>query len=153
MLEKSKVIEALLVHLEGICRNMESSLQELRERVRDAPGANVSHSDTTKSQLSAVALGSEAQLLECRHMVAALQSVCTTSSSSVCVGSLTMVRAPHGDEWYLILPKARGDSVVIGGVEVTAISVTAPLSKALLNHSVGEIISWRGVSLEVVHIE
>src|SRR3989344_3365088 len=142
MSHKLKIIEAFNTHFSEVCQKMESSLRGLRDRIRDAPGANVSHSDTTKSQLSAVALGIEEQLLECRQMLTALHSMTGLLSTSVQVGSLVEVDFEHGTEWYVILPRARGDSLTVADIEITAISVVSPLAKALLNSTVGEKINW-----------
>lgn len=153
MSHKLKIIAAFDIHFSEVCQKMESSLKGLRDRIRDAPGANVSHSDTTKSQLSAVALGTEEQLLECRQMLAALQAMKGVLSTSVQVGSLVEVGSDHDTEWYVILPKARGDSLMVEGTEITAISAISPLAKALLNRTVGEKINWSGSVFEIRSVE
>jgi len=58
-MDKKKIIEEYLKFLDEKVKNTEKSLKSVRKDAIDAPGSNVSHSDTSKFQLSNVALGIE----------------------------------------------------------------------------------------------
>ena len=152
MPEKPDIHKRFTELLSEALRKTERSLEELRERIRDSPGANQSHSDTTKSQLSAVALGTEKQIIELREMRDALKFASTPfAGPTIKPGALIEVEQNGSSDWFLLLPKARGDSVETNGVEITAISVQTPMAQALLHRSVGDTIPWRNGDMKIVN--
>ena len=153
-IDKQEAIAALDELMAQNLKRLETSLEDTRNRARDAPGGNQSHSDTSKVQLSTVALGLEAQVIELGSIREGLQFVKTKASSdSVLVGSLFTVQNGSGDvDTYLLLSKARGDSVSVRGVEVTSISTASPVGKVFLNRKRGERVFFRDVEFTVIDV-
>lgn len=154
MIDKQQAVAALDSLMAENIRRLEASLADTRDRARDAPGANQSHSDTSKVQLSTVAEGLEAQVIEMRTICGGLKSVrINPPADSVLVGSLFTTQNGSGDvDTYLLLAKARGDSVCVGGVEVTSISIASPVGRVFLNKKKGDHVRFQGAEFTVVHV-
>ena len=154
-MKKKEVIDAFIGMLEERVRKFEQSLADTQRRASEAPGSNVSHSDTTKSQLSDVALGIQDQLIVTREFLEQLRMVSIREYGSVSVGALFSAKDGGNGEvnHFLIVPGGGGDSTEVDGTEITSLGRAAPLAQAFLKHRKGDKVTFRGRTLEIIDVK
>ena len=96
MLEKTLVIQKCITTYEEKIHEIEQSLGKTREGAIDAVGSMTSWSDTTKFQLSNLALGIQRRLGEAKLTAVQLRQLSPISNpdSPICEGSLFTLRNP-----------------------------------------------------------
>ena len=72
-MRKEDVLTSLIKEQEKRVEDLEKSCAKTKQDAIDAPGSNVSHSDTTKFQLSNLVLGLERRLLEAKTALSLLK--------------------------------------------------------------------------------
>jgi hypothetical protein len=142
-MEKKEVIDATIKIFTEKINNLNFSLEDVRNRARDAPGHNVSHSDTSKFQLSNLALGIEKQVLEYKEILEQLKNLSLDPTDKISIGSLfTLCNAKNNEEKiFIMLYQGGGEKVTIGDVKVTTLSVVAPIAQACLNKEIDDEVN------------
>jgi|AntAceMinimDraft_18_1070375.scaffolds.fasta_scaffold57214_2 hypothetical protein len=151
-MEKKKVIDAVIkVFMEKI-NSLNSALEDTRDRARDAPGHNVSHSDTSKFQLSNLALGIEKQIMEYKEIADQLKNLSPRPTIKISVGSLFTLNNIENDKEkiFIMLYQGGGEKIIIDDIEITTLSIAAPIAQACLNKEIGDEVNN---TFEVVEIQ
>ncbi len=152
-LDKKMVVDSLISLFEEKIQKLTRSLEDIRERARDAPGSNVSHSDTSKSQLSDLAHSLEKQFEEPKEVLNFLKNLKVMDRESVVVGALfTLADKSGGYNHYFLLPCGGGDLVAVNDEEVMAVSVASPLVGAVKGKKRGDEINFRSSALVVKNV-
>lgn len=155
MLDKKKFLQACIsIHEEKI-RNLEESLAKIRNGAIDAVPSMVSWSDTTKFQLSNLALGVQKRLEEAKLSLIQLKQLSPTINNTICVGSFFSLKEENTEEikHYLLIPAGGGDYFEFEGRKILSISPNAPLAKALIGKKNGDKVSFRDIILEVISVQ
>ena len=154
-MEKKEVIDAAIEVFTEKINNLSSSLEDTRDRARDAPGHNVSHSDTSKFQLSNLALGIEKQILEYKQILEQLKDLSLKPADKISIGSLfTLCNTENNEEKiFIMLYQGGGEKVTVGDVEITTLSIAAPIAQACLNKEIDDEIKYGNNTFEVVEIQ
>ena len=105
--------------LEGHLVSLKNSLSETQRGAREAPGSNVTHSDTSKLRLSEVAFGLEKRVAEMNGALVSLRYP-IVSVSKVTIGALVGVKEMRSGEvsYYYVVRQAGGYTVEIEGTSV-----------------------------------
>jgi len=153
--EKKKVIDAVIKIFKEKIDSLSSSLKDTKSRARDAPGHNVSHSDTSKFQLSNLALGIEKQVLEYNQILGQLKDLSLKLSNKISIGSLfTLYGIENNEEkTFIMLYQGGGERIIIDNVEITTLSITAPIAQACLGKEVNDEIKYGENTFEVTEIQ
>ena len=153
-IDKATIIEKFIGFLEDHLKEVEHALSETQRGARDAPGSNVTHSDTSKSRLSDVALGLQKRVLELNEARAAFNNM-SPKMSRVGVGAFVGIKNPVTDEmrYYFIVPKSGGYKIEADTISVTSISIGAPFCRLLISKEVGDEIMFQGKEFEIEMIE
>lgn len=154
-MEKAEVLRICIKTQEEKIKNLRQSLENTRQSAADAPGSNVSHSDTTKFQLSNLALGIQKRLTETNLALNQLRQIKPTASDSIFVGTLFTLKN-IGDKKvsrYLLIPKDGGISFNVKGREIASMSIEAPLAQAVMGKQKGDKINFRGKVLEIIEVQ
>ena len=154
-MEKKKVIDAVIIIFTEKINNLNSSLEDTKNRARDAPGHNVSHSDTSKFQLSNLALGIEKQVLEYKQILEQLKDLSLKPADKIFIGSLfTLYNTEDNEEkTFIMLYQGGGEKIIIGDVEIITLSVAAPIAQACLNKEIDDEVKYRNSTFEVAEIQ
>ncbi len=154
-LEKNKVLDIFIKTQENKIQNLKKSLETMRQGAIDAPGSNVSHSDTSKFQLSNLALGIESSLIDVQKALNSFIGVQQMDFQTVYAGCLLTIRDSENKITvnYLLIPEGGGDSFEVDGEKIMAISITAPLAQALIGASKGDKIKFRDKVFDIVDIQ
>jgi transcription elongation GreA/GreB family factor len=155
MIDKAKVLAAFVrLHAEKVT-DLEQALHGTQRDVVSAPGSSESHSDTMKFQHSNLALGIQGRFLEAQQTAAIFSFLTPEAKSIASEGALVSVQdmKSNKDFHYLIVPKGGGDVVELDGQEIMAISVEAPIAKALIGKGQGEVAIFRDKSFKVTSIQ
>lgn len=151
-MEKKSVLQAYRVLLDQTLSSQESIIKETASIVRDAPGSNVTRSDTSRFQYGNQHLGQQLVLEATRECMASLEDG-ERKSDIVRPGALVCLEDDQGVvSWFLILRKASALIVNIEGVAVTAISIETPLSKAMIDKVLGDEVEFRDKVFSVVDV-
>lgn len=154
-LDKKKILEAFIKTQENKIQNLKNSLKTTRQDAIDAPGSNVSHSDTTKFQLSNLALGLEKKVREAEEALSLLKGISEDQNDTISAGSFFTLRDIKSGNYthYFLIPQAGGERLDIDGEEVLSISEEAPLMGSVMGSKKGDKIEFRDKSLEVVDLQ
>lgn len=153
--KKKVIVEALCAVFEGKIQTLRGTLEGTRQRARDAPGSNVSHSDTSKFQLSNEALGLDGQIQELGQVLASIRQMGIVPSDKVRVGALATLReADNGNlRTYFFVVRGGGEKVACDGEEISSIAMAAPFARACLNKEEGDEVIFNGKTYEVQSLQ
>ncbi|MFH0808707.1 MAG: hypothetical protein V1888_03795 [archaeon] len=131
--DKIEILEQVILYVKENLSGIKKSAKNTKERANDAPGAMVSHSDTSKTQLDNLAMGLKARTYELEIELENLENFTTRKNSNVSIGALikledsVSVRFKH----CYILPAGAGTVVDTEKGLVNIITTTAPLFNAM----------------------
>ncbi len=154
-MKKEEVIKAVAKVFTDKISELKSSLEGTRDRARDAPGHNVSHSDTSRFQLSNLALGIERQVVEYEEILKQIKGVSLEPADKISVGSLFILCDTGNDEErnFLMLYQGGGEKIIVDGVEITTLSVTAPIAQVCLGKEIDDEVKYRNTTFGVTEIQ
>ncbi|MDO8557538.1 MAG: hypothetical protein Q7R98_03725 [Candidatus Jorgensenbacteria bacterium] len=146
------VLEKLFLEKE---KNLTKTLEETRDSACGAPGSNISHSDTSKFQLSELALSLEKQTREANEALVSIRNTPVCQSSAVQVGSLVELEEKSSSKrtLYFVIPKGGGETVQVGDSSVTTITAAAPLARACVGKKENEEVSINGRTYIIRNLE
>ena len=153
-IRKAAVVQNFIELLEEHRRSIQHALDETQCGARDAPGSNVTHSDTSKSRLSDVALGLERRVIEINKALAALAYPLLTTSR-VTIGALVGVRDVQSNQidCYYIVRQGGGNTVNVDEMTITSISVGAPFCRSLMDKEAGDDVEYQEKELQIEFVE
>jgi len=153
-MEKKDVIAAIEKVFTDKVSSLNSTLGSTKDMARDAPGHNVSHSDTSKFQLSNLALGIQKQILDYQRILGQLKSLSTSPGARIGIGSLFILSDVESNEQkiFMMLSEGGGEKITVDGNEIMTLSVTAPLARACFGKEVGNEVAFKDNSFEVSEI-
>ena len=154
-MNKKEVIEVVAKVFTDKIGGLKSSLEGTRDRARNAPGHNVSHSDTSRFQLSNLALGIERQILEYEEILRQIKNISLEPTDKIFVGSLFVLCDTENDEErkFLMLYQGGGEKIIVDDVEITTLSVTAPIAQACLGKETDDEVKYRNNTFKVIEIQ
>lgn len=151
-MDKSVVVNAYRSLLQQLLASQEATVKETASIVRDAPGSNVTRSDTSRFQYGNQHLGQQMLVDATREYLGSLKDaerICDSARA----GALVCVEDESGtSSWFLLLKKANAQVVQVNEVAVTVISLEAPLAQALANKVVDDEIEFRGKFLTLTEV-
>ncbi len=143
-MDKAIVINTYRLLLQQLLANQEATMKELASIVKDAPGSNVTRSDTSRFQYGNQHLGQQILVEVTREYINSLKDA-EYSHGSVRAGALVCIEDEEGvSSWFLLLKKANAQVVNIDEIDVTVISLEAPLSQVLISKKIDDEIEFRG---------
>lgn len=153
-IEKATVVQKFIESLEENLNTLQHALDETRRGAIEAPGSNVTHSDTSKSRLSDVALGLEGRVREVNGALVSLRYPISTVSR-ITIGALVGVEDIQSGEvsYYYVVRQAGGHTICIDEISVTSISAGAPFCRNLMNKEVGDDFEFQGKELQIEFVE
>ena len=143
-LDKKKVLKAFIKAQENKIQNLKNSLEMTRQHVIDAPGSNVSHSDTSKFQLSNVALGLDRQILEAKESLFYLRNIPIHQDPAIRVGSFIRLKERVSDSTtiYFLVDRGGGETVRVDELSVATLNIVTPLGRACLGKNDGDEVPY-----------
>jgi transcription elongation GreA/GreB family factor len=130
---KQAILQETIRIMERTLEDLLFSNKSVKERAIAAPGANVSHSDTSKNQLQTLSFGLDQRISDARTDLYNLKEHKPTQMSTVALGSLIYIEnVDKGDEkHYYILPGCAGALIPTDQGDVTIIAPRSPLFLAM----------------------
>lgn len=131
--DKQAILQETIRLMNGTLEDLLSSNKSVKERAIEAPGSNVSHSDTSKSQLQTLSFGLDQRISDARSELYALKEHKLTNMSVVALGSLIYLENVDngGEKHYYVLPGNAGTSISTDKGDVTIITPKSPLFMAM----------------------
>lgn len=152
-MNKLRVVESFISYFEHQISQYREIKADTRRRIIDSPSANQSHSDTSRYQLSNLALGQESRLGEIEQIAFSLRSINVSPQDKVVVGALFTLQTEGVEpRTYFMFPGAQGDILEVDGVPITAISFKSPLGKAALGKRRGECVTHASCRMEITGV-
>lgn len=153
-IHKATVVQKFIELLEEHLVSLKNSLSETQRGAREAPGSNVTHSDTSKLRLSEVAFGLEKRVAEMNGALVSLRYP-IVSVSRVTVGALVAVREIRNGEvnYYYVVRQAGGYIAEVEDTNVISISAGAPFCRNLMNKEMGDDFEFQGKELQIEFVE
>lgn len=156
MLNKKMVLDALINYQEEKLKELLQYLEEAKKDVVDAPGSNVSHSDTMKFQHGNLVLGLTKRINNVRLCISLLKGQRTflCEKDKVEVGALFSLKdVNQGNEnYYFIVETGGGETIVFKEKEVMMISASAPIAQIVWNKRKGMVVNFRNMLLEIMWV-
>lgn len=161
MMDKKLVLQSFIKEQEEKLEQLTEALNGTRRDVQDAPGSNVSHSDTMKSQHSNLALGIEKSMIDARRTLAVLNSLLIELENSpvvfdrICEGAFFVLKNTKSgkENAYLAVSDGGGASVEVDGKRVVAVSMSAPIIDVVIDKRKGDKVSIREKNLEIIDVQ
>lgn len=155
MLSKHEITEMFLYRFGEKLGITQALLEDIRNRARDAPGSNTSHSDTTKFQLSNEALALDGQVQEIQQSIVFLRQLTISVADKIRVGALVVLRdmGSNDRKTYLFVAKGGGEKVKCADCEITSIAISAPLAKVCIGKEEGEEVAFNGKKYEIESLQ
>jgi len=155
MMKKKDVLVNLIKEQEKRVKDLEVSCAKTKQDAITAPGSNVSHSDTTKFQLSNLVLGLERRVFEAKTALSLLKSLPTEIEIIIRVGSLFTLKNLSNKKKinYLLVLTAGGECFEVGNEEILSISKDTPLAKEVMGMEKGDEIEFRGNTFKVIDVQ
>ncbi|MBU3934869.1 hypothetical protein KKC00_02840 [Patescibacteria group bacterium] len=154
LVEKQKVLEAYLSGLDKKIRETEKALDSIYEGVYTAPKPSESHSDTTRSQQSKLAIETERRLSSLKSTRAAAGQIFLQKVICPTVGALIAIEdiGFREIEYYFVVPGQGGESLFLDKTEIMFISLQSPILEAVSGTKEGDSFDFRGRKLRLVAI-
>ncbi|GEM_PF-1265579 len=155
-MDKQKILSLLIVQLSERQATLIRSRDDTRAMARDAPGANQSHSDTSKSQLSNVQLELDRVNTEITLAISRLHQLQPQPSDKIKIGAIFALKRLGDEEQakrFFMVPAGGGETINVDELTVVSISTTAPLSRLCLGKEEGDEIEWAGKVYEILGVE
>lgn len=153
-MNKKEVLQEYLEYLDKKIGEMQKALDSIYRGIDTAPTPSESHSDTTRSQQSRVALETSGRLSSLKSTRAAAAMILSVKLASPVAGALIAVEdAVFKDtEYYFVVPGQGGESVFLGETEILFVSVQAPILEAISQIKEGDDFEFRGRKLRLASI-
>lgn len=155
-MKKKEVIDAVVKVFMDKVKQLNLTLQSTTDRARDAPGSNVSHSDTSKFQLSNLALGIKKQILAYQQIIGQLKSLSITPSVKIGIGSLFTLSDIESNEQKIFMMLSEGgggEKIIVNEVEIITLSVTAPIARACFSKEINDEVRHKNNTFEVIEVQ
>lgn len=155
MLQKEEVLQTLISFFSERLKNSERSLKSIRGIVRDAPGSNVTHSDTTRFQQGNMALALEKQFLETKEALQLLKRLKSDRCETITLGALFALQNNTNQEInrYLLISKGGGYIVMVGTQKIATLGMMAPLARACIGKEEGDEIAFSEKTFQVLEVQ
>lgn len=141
MLEKSAVVDALVAMLEQELAVAAHASQDAAEYATNEEARAESQWDTQgleASYLAAGQAGHAKDIAEALHQIQGQRYELERAYSRVVEGALVECRLGRAREWFLFAPMGGGETVAVGGVDVTVITPDSPIAHAMVGKTAGD---------------
>ena len=104
-MNKQEILTAYIKHLDEKIEKTEQALESICHGIDTAPTPSESHSDTTRSQQSRVALEISNRLSALKKAKTSASAISSTKFISLEVGALVVIQDDFGEKEYYFQPK------------------------------------------------
>ncbi len=153
-MNKREILEAYLNYLNKKIQETEKALESIYRGIDAAPTPSESHSDTTRSQLSRVALETSSRLSSLKSTRATAGLISSEKAIYPAVGALVAIEDAgfREIEYYFVVPGQGGESLFLGETEIMSISMQAPILEIVSKIKEGDSFDFRGRKLKLLSI-
>jgi hypothetical protein len=150
-MDKQVVLRVYTELLDKKIQEAGKALESIHRGIDTAPTPSESHSDTTRSQQSRVAMEMEERLSSLRKTRAEAGMV---QSGCSAIGALIVLEDSvlKDQEYYFVVPGQGGESLFFDDIEVLSVSTNAPILEPISRAKVGERFEFRGRTLTLVEM-
>jgi hypothetical protein len=154
VMDKQVVLNAYIDFLDKKVLDTENALKSIYKGVDTAPTPSESHSDTTRSQQSRVALETATRLSSLKTTRASMTVMQLKKSIVPEIGALIIVEdtAFKDREYYFVVPDGGGESIEFEETEVLFVSIQAPILEAVSKVKIRSSFEFRGRKLSLIAI-
>lgn len=143
MPDKKKAIEAVITRLEEDVALYLRAARTAAAEATDEQSKAENKYDTRGLEASYLARGQSRQAAEVERALALFcswRASVPTAGTTVGEGSMVCMGEGRAKSWYLVAPCAGGTEVDCGGVEVTVVTPSSPIGRAMQGRKAGERI-------------
>jgi len=153
-MDKQNVLRVYLESLDKKIEEVAGNLQSIYSNIDAAPTPSESHSDTTRSQLSQVALGISERLSSLKTTRAMTSSSSSSRLIRPTIGALIEVEDNRTKEkvYYFVVHGVGGESLLLDGSKVFSVSINAPILNPISKIKIGDTFEFRGRRLTLTEI-
>lgn len=154
MVTKKQVLQQLVEKLKTQLGVLTDSRDNKRELAIDSPGANQSHSDTNKFQLSNLQLGLDLRRIETEKTIFLLKQIQLNLCNKVTLGAIfTICKTDDGSRKnYFLVSAGGGEILKLDDLEVVSTTPQAPIAKACLQKEEGDVFKFQDKEFEITRI-
>ena len=151
---KQSLRDELVGYLEGSLKTLERAHQASREAATHEEAKPENDKDTRALEQSYLARGQAARVDEATRALAAFVALplrCFDEDAPIALGALATLESDEGEKLRVLLaPAGAGQRLIDGRGEVSVITTSSPLGKALVGARVGESPEFSGPRGRVV---
>ncbi len=155
ILDKKQVLQKLIEKIKTKLEALVESRDKAREMAEDSPGANQSHSDTSKFQLSNVQLGLESLRIDTKRTIVQLEQMPINVSDKVRLGAMFTIHEISGeskDRTYFLVPAGGGEIITMGDINITAITPGTPIAKICLQKEDYDTVVFQDKEFKIINV-
>ena len=151
-MNKTTILEALLVHLEEDLHRLQAANEDASAGATNSEARAETKWDTCGLESSYLARGHAQQFQALAESVHELRATPLLSFAGKSIAEGALVEVEQGGEamLFFLLPCGGGVEVTIEGRDITVITPESPVGAALLDKEQGETYSFRAGSTETI---
>ncbi len=153
-IDKSELKTKVMRCYEGLKKRIEDSIKSSTREAIDSPGANVSHSDTNKFNISNVALSKQKPVIAYIIALTELRSLSVDVCETVIIGAVFQLQNLQTEEskFYYLIPSYGGEVIKHAEVEILTISKEAPLATLAAGKEEGDEFRFKDQQYEIKRV-
>jgi|ERR1035437_4336890 hypothetical protein len=152
---KKQVVQKLIERFEERLSGLTSSRDTTRKLAIDSPGANQSHSDTSKFQLANVQLGLESVRLDIEKTISQLRQMPINGCTKISIGAIFTIRevdSKEPEKRYFLVSMGGGETLELDDLSLTSIAPNAPIARACLQKTKEDTFKFQNKEFEIINI-
>ena len=154
---KSAIVIKYREKLQTEFNTLKGHIEDTKTRMIDAPGAMLSHHDTSKVELGWLLDGMSRRIEGIKDASDGVDKAISASAFQanegvVSVGSLVVVSNESSEMIYFLVPLGEGRAIEHEGKQILFLSPSAPLGRQLLGKEEGDTVILKGQQFEISQV-
>ena len=144
MNKKDKILDIVLAQIENQKELLKDSIKRCEAEIDEAPGPMVSHSDTTRYQVSQQVFNLSSHLAKLEQAEKIMrESSDINKSGIISLGSTVEIDVNGKKMFIFIVPDGFGGLTVDGDIKISIVSERSPMAISIIGKKVGDLSSFK----------
>ena len=144
MNKKEQIFDVVLTQIAKQKESLKNSIAGCQNEIDEAPGPMVSHSDTTRYQVSQLVFNLSDNLEKLEKAEKILQeSAIKDNGGIIAIGSVAELDVDGRNTFIFIVPDGAGGLIIDGDIKISIVSEKSPMAKVILGKKMGDGASFK----------
>jgi len=140
MNKKGKILDIVLDQISKQKKSIKDSITRCQNEIDEAPGPMVSHSDTTRYQVSQLVFNLSDHLAKLEQAEKIMrESSAQNNNKALSVGSIAELDVDGKRIFIFIVPNGVGGLTIDGDIKISIVSERSPMAVSIIGKKVGDL--------------